>query len=155
MSDCEISVLFDERGWRRAALMFLTFCSVGWSYPPAPLPTTQTCVRGFVLPPRKRLPFRLHLVQCNNPDSKGGGGADVWGRKTRQEDVSFGQNQKLICDSASGQERAVWICDCGQHCSWRRATLSQSRNMHLHLIFVCFLFFSVPADTSVIDNMLI
>lgn len=33
--------------------------------------------------------------------------------KTRQEAVAFDQNQKLICDSATCQERAVWVCDCG------------------------------------------
>lgn len=40
-------------------------------------------------------------------------GLGGWGEGKKKEAVAFGQNQKLICDSASCQERAVWICDCG------------------------------------------
>ena len=66
---------------------------------------------------------------------------------TRQEAVTFGQNQNIICDSMPCQECVVWIVIAGNIVIGKRLRLVKPETC----IFISFF----PADTSVIDNILI
>lgn len=64
--------MFDERWTMSGCFDVTNFSLSGLVAPPQPLLRRVGFVAGRLFPLRKLLPFRMHLVQRNNTDSRGG-----------------------------------------------------------------------------------